>query len=156
MFIFNSGRTSLLDSWWDLIFRQNVHFQQREDLIIGQLTDLSFRQSWRRETKISDRASDFQSEDPGFDPLAGKGEFDSNSEQFFCPSESTLVQTCLHLTWPKRTHMQSSHRMDCICTCTVCMYGCGVHILGDHQSVQLRIFLTTTTFQQILCVFCGF
>ena len=32
-------------------------------------------------------------EDPGFDPLVGQGE-----GQFFCPSESTLVQTCLCLT----------------------------------------------------------
>ena len=31
----------------------------------------------------------FKSEDPGFDPLAEQGE-----RQFFCPSESTLVQTC--------------------------------------------------------------
>ena len=32
------------------------------------------------------RALEFQSEDPGFDPLAGQGE-----EQFFCPSESKLL-----------------------------------------------------------------
>ena len=32
--------------------------------------------------------SEFKSEDPGFDPLAGQGQ-----GQFFCPSESTLVQT---------------------------------------------------------------
>ena len=39
------------------------------------------------------RALEFESEDPGFDPLAGHGE-----RQFFYPSESTLVQTCLCLT----------------------------------------------------------
>ena len=32
---------------------------------------------------------EFNSEDPRFDLLAEQGE-----EQFFCPSESTLVQTC--------------------------------------------------------------
>ena len=36
--------------------------------------------------------SEFKSEDPGFDPLAGQDEV-----QFFCPSESTLVQACLCL-----------------------------------------------------------
>ena len=39
------------------------------------------------------RASEFKADDPGFDPLAGQGEV-----QFFCPSESTRVQTCLCLT----------------------------------------------------------
>ena len=33
-------------------------------------------------------ASEFKSEDPGFETLAGQGK-----EQFFCPSESTLVQS---------------------------------------------------------------
>ena len=32
------------------------------------------------------RESEFKSEDPWFDPLAGQGE-----RQFLCPSESTLV-----------------------------------------------------------------
>ena len=36
------------------------------------------------------RASELKSKDSGFDPLAGKGE-----RQFFYPSESALVQTCL-------------------------------------------------------------
>jgi hypothetical protein len=35
----------------------------------------------------------FESEDPGFNPQAWQGE-----RQFFCPSESTLVQTSLCLT----------------------------------------------------------
>ena len=35
----------------------------------------------------------FKSEDTEFDPLAGQGEI-----PFFCPAESTLVQTCLCLT----------------------------------------------------------
>ena len=39
------------------------------------------------------RASEFKSEDLGFDPLAGQVE-----GQFFYPSESSLVQTCLCLT----------------------------------------------------------
>ena len=39
--------------------------------------------------------SEFKPEDPGFDPLAGQGDI-----RFFCPSESTLVQTCLCLTPP--------------------------------------------------------
>ena len=38
------------------------------------------------------RESDFKSQDLGFDPLAGQGDI-----QFFCPSESTLVLTCLCL-----------------------------------------------------------
>ena len=38
-------------------------------------------------------ASEFKSEDPEFDLLAGQGE-----GQFFCPSESTLVQIRLCLT----------------------------------------------------------
>ena len=38
------------------------------------------------------RASEFKSKDLGFDPLTGQGE-----GQFFCPSESTFVQTCLCL-----------------------------------------------------------
>ena len=38
------------------------------------------------------RASEFESEDPGFDPLAGQGD-----TQFLCPSESTLVPTCFYL-----------------------------------------------------------
>ena len=37
-------------------------------------------------------ASEFQSEDPGFDPLVWQCE-----GQFVCPSESTFVQTCLCL-----------------------------------------------------------
>ena len=37
--------------------------------------------------------SKFKSEDRGFDPLVGQG-----GGQFVCPSESTLVQTCLCLT----------------------------------------------------------
>ena len=40
------------------------------------------------------RASEFKSEDPGFDPLAEQGE----GQVFFYPPESTLVQTCLCLT----------------------------------------------------------
>ena len=39
------------------------------------------------------RASEFKSEDPGFDTLPGQSE-----GQFFCPSESTLVQNCVCLT----------------------------------------------------------
>ena len=39
------------------------------------------------------RELEFKSKDPGFEPLVGQGE-----EQFFCPSESTLVQTCVCLT----------------------------------------------------------
>ena len=39
------------------------------------------------------RDLEFKSEDPGFDPLAGKG----GEEQFFCPSESTLVHAGLCL-----------------------------------------------------------
>ena len=35
------------------------------------------------------RESEFKSEDPGLDPPAGQGE-----KQLFCPSKSTLVQTC--------------------------------------------------------------
>ena len=38
-------------------------------------------------------ASEFTPEDHGFDPLAGQGE-----TPFFCPSESTIVQTGLCLT----------------------------------------------------------
>ena len=38
-------------------------------------------------------ASEFKSKDTGFDPLVWQDE-----GQFFCPSESTLVQTCLCLT----------------------------------------------------------
>ena len=41
------------------------------------------------------RASEFKSEDPGFNPLVEQGE-----GEFSCPSESTLVQTCLCLTPP--------------------------------------------------------
>ena len=37
--------------------------------------------------------SDFKSEDPRFKSLARQGE-----KQFFCPSKSTLVHTCLFLT----------------------------------------------------------
>ena len=40
----------------------------------------------QREGVAQRSASDFMSEDPGFDPLAGQGE-----EQFFYPSESSLV-----------------------------------------------------------------
>ena len=43
--------------------------------------------------QLSGTESEFKSEDPGFDPLAGQGEV-----QFSCLSESTLVQTCLCLT----------------------------------------------------------
>ena len=41
------------------------------------------------------RESEFKSEDPGFDPLERQGE-----KPFFCPSELTLVQTCLCLYRP--------------------------------------------------------
>ena len=54
-------------------------------------------------TLLSSRASEFKSEDPGFDPLAGQGE-----GQFFCPSESTLVQTYLCLN-PPRVYGASTH-----------------------------------------------
>ena len=43
---------------------------------------------------------------------------------------------CLH-DGGKRTIMQSSHTTDCICACQ-CKARVWVHILGDHQSVQLR------------------
>ena len=36
------------------------------------------------------RVSELKPKDPGFDPLVGQGE-----EQFFCPCQSTFVQTCL-------------------------------------------------------------
>ena len=36
------------------------------------------------------RVLEFNFEDPGFNPLAGHGD-----RQFFYPSESTLVQTCV-------------------------------------------------------------
>ena len=51
------------------------------------------------------RESDFKSEDRGFDPLAKQGE-----EQFFCPSESNLVQTRLCLT-PTPTHLECTARI---------------------------------------------
>ena len=41
------------------------------------------------------RESEFKSEDPGFDPLAEQGE-----RHVFCPSESTLVQTCYQTPIP--------------------------------------------------------
>ena len=41
------------------------------------------------------KASEFIFEDPGIDPMADQGE-----AQFFCPSESTLVQIGLRLTPP--------------------------------------------------------
>ena len=50
-----------------------------------------------------DRQPEFKSKDLGFNPLAGQGE-----KQFFCPSESTLVQTCLCLT-PLRVYSMHSH-----------------------------------------------
>ena len=40
------------------------------------------------------RESEFISEDFGFDPLLVQGE-EEQEGVFFCPSESTLVQTCL-------------------------------------------------------------
>ena len=46
------------------------------------------RDSVERGSVVS--ASEFNSEDPGFDPLVGQGE-----GQFFYPSESIVVQTCL-------------------------------------------------------------
>ena len=49
------------------------------------------------------RAPEFKSEDPGFDPLVGLGE-----RQFFCPSESTVVQTSLCLT-PLRVYGTHPH-----------------------------------------------
>ena len=48
-----------------------------------------------------------KSEDPGFDPLAGQGELGTG---FFCPSESTLVQTCLSLT----PSMCTAHTQICV------------------------------------------
>ena len=45
------------------------------------------------------RASDFKSEDPGFDPLAEQGEV----RVVVYPSESTLVQTCLGLISPPQS-----------------------------------------------------
>ena len=42
------------------------------------------------------RASELKSEGPGFDPVVGH----RVREQFLCPSESTLVHTCLCLTPP--------------------------------------------------------
>ena len=43
--------------------------------------------------------SEFKPEDPGFDPMVGKGE-----GQFFYPSESTIVQTRLIVPDPLDTH----------------------------------------------------
>ena len=54
------------------------------------------------------KASEFESEDPGFDRLAGQCK-----RQFFCPSESTVVLTCLCLT-PLRvygTHPKCVHTL---------------------------------------------
>ena len=43
---------------------------------------------------------EFKSKDPGFDILAGQGE-----GEFFYPSESTLVQTCLPFVCMASTHI---------------------------------------------------
>ena len=45
------------------------------------------------------RESEFKTEDPGFDALAEQGE-----ERVFCPSESTLVPTCLCMHDPVRVY----------------------------------------------------
>ena len=52
------------------------------------------------------RESEFESEDSGFDHLAAQDE----EHFFFCPSESTLVQTCVCLT-PLRVY--STHQNIC-------------------------------------------
>ena len=59
------------------------------------------------------RASGLKSEDPWFDPLAGKGE-----GQFVCPFESTVLQACLCLTDPPiRVH--GTHPHYCVCTLNI-------------------------------------
>ena len=64
-------------------------------------------------------ASEFKSEDPGLDPLVGQGEW-----QFFCLSESTLMQTFSCLT-------------------PLCVYGAHklikIHISICHKRVGLRV-----------------
>ena len=50
-----------------------------------------------------DKASELESEDLGFDPLAGQDE-----RQFFSHSESTLLQTCLCLTSLRVCSMHSN------------------------------------------------
>ena len=61
------------------------------------------------------RGSEFKSEDPGFDLMAG-----TDGGQFFCSSGSTLVQTCLCLTplfvYTARTHI-CTHVKDPISIC---------------------------------------
>ena len=53
-------------------------------------------------SSVANASDKFKSEDPGFDTLVEQGE-----GQYLCPSESTLVQTCLCLThnevYPKQS-----------------------------------------------------
>ena len=68
------------------------------------------------------RESDFRSEDPGFDPLAGQGE-----GPFSCPSESTLVQTCL-----------------CLIALPVCGTHPNVYALYSKDPIRKRVGLTAS------------
>ena len=69
------------------------------DILVPQVYDISNNNNNNNNELLTDRGdvtrwlqSEFNSEDPGFDPLVGQGK-----EQFFCPSKSALVQTCLCL-----------------------------------------------------------
>ena len=53
-------------------------------------------------------ASEFKSEDPGFDPLAGQGE-----DQYFCPPESPLIQPSLCLPPPPPLRVYGTHTYVC-------------------------------------------
>ena len=66
--------------------------------------------SANRERSSLVTASELKSEDPGFDPLVGQG--DGQVVVFFCPSESTLEQTCLCLT---PLHVYGMHPNVCAC-----------------------------------------
>ena len=58
------------------------------------------------------RASEFKTEDPGFDPLVEQGE-----GQFFCPPELNRVQTCLCLSLLLARTQVCVHVKDTISIC---------------------------------------
>ena len=66
------------------------------------LWSVGVRRGTRRSSVVP--TSEFKSEVPGFDPLVGQGE-----GECFCPSESTLVQTCLSVAAYSAFQIQYSY-----------------------------------------------
>ena len=101
------------------------------------------------------RVSEFTYEDPEFDPLVGQVE-----EHFFCPSESTLVQTCLCLTSSSCLQVfmigLKKPRMDVILAGAEIESRNDVWLTKAVYRYAVRTFIDVNYIGLLLCLFCLF